>query len=276
MSYRSSSDPFQTPEPPPPQQNPQRRPQLADPPYIYEEIVEEGDGRGCKGCLWGFAAAGGCFSIPIIAFIVLVLLGINTMDGIFDGIKGIFDPPDTYTFESTNLVLERIQAMSQLTTTRYTFSNIVESQRDLPGVLDTLYRDQLVMVVAGHINAGIDLSKLQPEDITADGATLIVRLPSPQLFDCFINEAQSYVVERNTGLFASESPQLDQQARAFAISEFRNQALENGILNEVNLNATSTLELFLKSLPIEGDAQVQVISSAPDAEAPFPPSCQTE
>jgi hypothetical protein len=275
MTYRPSSDPF-PPDPPPPPQRPQRGQRLAEPQYVYEEIVEEGEGRGCKGCLWGFAAAGGCFSIPIIAFILLVILGINTMDGIFDGIKGIFDPPDTYTFESTNLVLEKIQAMSQLTTTRYTFSNIVESQRDLPGVLETLYRDQLVMVVAGHINAGIDLSKVKPEDITTDGATLMVRLPSPELFDCFINEAQSYVVERNTGLFASESPQLDQRARAFAISEFRDQALENGILNEVNLNATSTLELFLKSLPIEGNAQVQVIPSPPNDETAFPPSCQTE
>src|SRR5690606_38453771 len=52
--------------------------------------------------------------------------------------------------------VERVQALSALTTTRYNYANIVTGQTQVPGLLDRLYGESLVMVAVVHIDAGID------------------------------------------------------------------------------------------------------------------------
>ena len=174
---------------------------------------------------------GGCRSnlMRALTIILVFLFGIFLMRfGVLDFILGGDRPP----IVNLTSVLERVQLVSELTTVRYTYSNIITVERDLPPLLQALYRDRLVLVAVGHITAGIDLSKLTENDVQIDGNVVNIAIPPPELFDCFFNEPDSYVASRETGLFSAPAPDLDLDARLFVISQFRNAALEKGILTE--------------------------------------------
>lgn len=168
------------------------------------------------------------------------------------------------------VVLERVQALSELATTRYNYSLLVTSQREMPTILATLYGESLSFVAVGHVNAGINLGLLEAKDIVEQDGRLIITLPPPVLLDCFLNEQESYVVRRDTGIFANPSPDLDNEARRFAIVQLRDAALENGILAEAQTQAATVITQLTGALGIE---QVQVNTTAPDPTAPLPTTC---
>jgi len=226
--------------------------------------------RGCSGCAWGVAGALGCLGLLILPIIVLLLAGTISVNSIVGNFRDIFTKPAVITAQT---VLERVQGMSNLTVVRYNFSSLVTSEREMPGILAALYGERQVMVAVGQINAGIDLSQIRPDDVTTDGTTVIVNLPPPVLQECFLNEAASYVVSRDTGLFASSAPNLDTDARRFAVQQFRNSALESGILDEVQAHARTVVGDLVKAVA-DGDTTVQVVAAAPDPQAVLPDSCQ--
>ena len=244
-------------------------------PILYEEDDEEVR-PSRSGCVWGLAGMLGCLSVPVIILVILLLLGVTTVNNISSGLQLIFAPQYTMTVVGPTL-LESVQSMSHLTTTRYEFSNIVTSERELPGLLAGLYGDRLVMVAVGHVLAGIDLSQLQEEDITRDGNAVTIRLPSPMLQDCFLSEEDSYVISRDTGIFASAAPNLDEESRQFALRQFRDMALERDILNAVQADSGIALEGFVGGLIgglDETISQVNIVTAAPDLNAALPETCR--
>ncbi len=169
-------------------------------------------------------------------------------------------------------VLEHIQNLTELTTTRFNYSNLVTSQRELPPILAGLYGDRMVMVAVGSITAGIDMRQVTANDITKQGDTMTITLPSPHLIDCFLNDQASYVVSRDTGLFAKPAPNLDTEARRFAVQQFRDAALNTDkVLDHVQDQAQNVLKTFVEGLGVK---QVKVVTTPPDPNAPMPDSCQ--
>lgn len=225
--------------------------------YEYIEVEER---KGCSGCGWGLLGMFGCLTIPLVVAGFLVVAGINSVGGIWDSFTDIFEsrPPKV---EGIALVLRSVEQMGEFSNVRYNFSNIVLTGRDAPSwIPDFIVQDELTLVVVGQIEAGFDLqAALQNENfIQQEGATIIVNLPHPRLLSCFINEDQTYVAERDTGLFASQIPNLDAIARDYAIEQFRDEALENGILDEASTYAIDFFQSLISALPTEGIEQVRV------------------
>lgn len=213
---------------------------------------------------------GGCRKTVMraLAIILVFVFGIFLMRfGVLDFLLGTQGPPVI----NLTTVLERIQLVSELTTVRYTYSNIITSERDLPPLLEGLYRDKLVLVAVGYVTAGIDLSKLRSEDVHLSDTTITVTLPPPQLFDCFFSEPDSYVASRETGFFAAPSPDLDLQARRYAIRHFRDAALEKGILTEAAEQAEITMANLLGAF-YPTSTVIVVISEVGD-ELSMPETC---
>lgn len=206
--------------------------------------------------------------------VLIVLIGVF-LAGVFAGSQGWLGWLTGNVKTSTSIVtiLDRIQAMTQLTTTRYSYSNVLVSERELPPILAGLYGERLVMVAVGEVNAGIDLSKITSDRLTAvDDNTLVIRLPPAELQDCFFNEQQSYVISRDTGLFARPIPTLDENARLYAISKFRDRALVDGALE----NAQSQAETAVREMigGITGYTDIRIISDAQPATPVIPETCQ--
>ena len=242
-----------------------------------------------SGCRWG------CITALIMIFLVvgvsgaLVLgaftAGANGVGGIFGSIGNAIgnvlnswaialNPPKRYIILPQ---VERIQALGELTTVKFNYAGLVTVTQDMPGLLGALYGDQQVLVAVVSIRAGIDLKSITQEDIVYDEARniLLFRLPAPVLQECFLDDSKTYVVERNTGIFGGASPALDNQARAYAIQQFRDQALEESILQEAQGETRTVLEGFMGVLNPPSEApNIEIFFQAPDPTAILPETCR--
>jgi hypothetical protein len=212
--------------------------------------------------------------LVFITLIIAMIGGLAVVLVLFGQAGGMFDfvSNPTYNINAT-VVLERIQRLSVLTTTRYNFSSLVISQREMPDILAGLYGESLVLVAVGHVTAGVDLAQLTEDDISLENGVLTLRLPPPTLQDCFLNEGSSYVVSRDTGIFNRAAPNLDTEARRFAVRRFVEDAADQNILDTAREQAQITIAEFLNLVQLEGIESVSVISQPPDPDSPLPDSC---
>jgi hypothetical protein len=157
---------------------------------------------------------------------------------------------------------------------RYNYSTLVTSERDMPDALKLLYGERLMLVAAGHVDAGIDLSLLTPADFDISGGTLTVTLPPPTLQSCVLNERETYTFSRDTGIFNRSEPNIETEARRYAVQQFRIMALEGGILEEVQQQAADALRRLLEMAAGAEISRVVVQPSPPDPAAPLPETCR--
>lgn len=188
------------------------------------------------------------------------------------GASGTVDIPDDIYIPD----VERVQSLSELTTTRYNYAQVTAGQREMPGWLSNLYGDSVVMVVVGTIEAGIDVSQISEEDISYDAETKIMTLtlPAPILQSCFLDESQSYVVSRDIALFAEPMDNLEDELRQQALVYYRNTAVEEGILADAETDARASLTELLGILVNDETVAINIAFETPIAEPVLPSSCQ--
>jgi len=81
-----------------------------------------------------------------------------------------------------------------------------------------------------------------------DGEVLSVHLPAAEVFVATLNNDDSYVYDRTTGIFKKSDPDLETDARQAAEKEILNAALDDGILEQAQINAESFLERLFNDL----------------------------
>jgi hypothetical protein len=202
---------------------------------------------------------------------VIILIGIGLLGGVLLAQRGLLGLLGISSEPSINItvVLERVQALAELTTTRYNFSSIVTSERDMPQILQSIYGDRQVLVAVGSIEAGVDLAQLDPASFEFADSTLTVNLPAAALLACALDETKTYVMQRDTGIFAPNAPNLDSDARRFALRQFRDQALESGILGQAETEARAALTgLLLATNPAVERVVIHFALRSPDALLP--------
>lgn len=210
--------------------------------------------------IWGF--------LSTLALIVLVFVGgvLLTQFGFLDGILGSSEP----TINSVT-VINQIQLVAELTTTRYETSGTITIERELPPIIRALYGDRLVLFGAGAVTAGIDLGELDASRVTVTEEAINVRLPHPQLLDCILNENETRVIAREVSLFTSEDRNFESIARRTLTVSFRNSALENGVYEMAKEQAVVVIETLLTAT--QPDLPVNVSFDDPPQVAVIPPSC---
>jgi len=217
-----------------------------------------------------------CLAVLTIILLFLCLIAAVLFVGLRTGldlrgvVSAITGGPAPVTISSVT-VLERVQALQELHTVRYVYSSYVNSQRDMPDILKGLYGDNLVMIAVGYVEAGIDMSKLSAADVTQQGDTITIKLPSPQLLSCYLDENASQIVARDTGIFARPASNLDQEARRFAIRQARDDAVNKGVLDEAKSNAQTLVTKFVSGLGVKN---VSVVLGQSQGAPVYPDSCQ--
>ena len=152
-------------------------------------------------------------------------------------------------------VVRQIRGLERLETVSYTMDKIVSGERENPIFPQFLAGDRLLLVVHGEAIAGVDLSKLNPSDVTVRGDSVRVHLPAAEIFTTSLDNAKTKVYSRDTGLFSTPDPNLEGEVRAEAERQLRNAALDDGILKTADANARQTVSNVLRSL---GFTNVQV------------------
>jgi hypothetical protein len=194
----------------------------------------------------------------IVALIVGLALGITT--GIADR---IFGGPNPKTIASASL--ESMRAQNRLTVFAARYVSVVTSQQQRLGGLVSSER---TLILPGDVRYELDLSRLQPGDVTWDGSshTLKVKLPEIEVAgpDVDINAVKEYGGGGVLSALTNANQQLDQANRDGAVSDLRKQATAKVPMQLARQSGRAAIERsFAMPLIAAGFKDVKVIARFP-------------
>ncbi|MVM31590.1 DUF4230 domain-containing protein [Spirosoma sp. HMF4905] len=140
------------------------------------------------------------------------------------------------------IVLKEITTLGKLELVKYTFKDIVEHEQ----VNTFLPNANAILIVEGEATGCIDLTKITVADITAEGDSITVQLPKPELCTWKINHDRSRVYDTHFS-FLNQS-QLVSDAYRKAERQVRQSALDGGILDQTQQNANQILRPMLERI----------------------------
>jgi len=94
----------------------------------------------------------------------------------------------------------------------------------------------------------VDLSQLQPGDVSVSGESVRVRLPKAEILTTRIDNQATRVYSRSTGLLVSADPNLESQVRAQAEQQIAQGAMDEGILDKARQGAKTSVGALLSAL----------------------------
>lgn len=137
-------------------------------------------------------------------------------------------------------IIHEVRSLARLETIKFSLEKIITAETR-QGMFSWLVGDSLLFVAHGEVIAGVDLGKLSPDDLRLDNDILYVTLPEAEIFVVAIDNQQSYVYDRDTGIFTHGEVDLETAARRAAEMEIEQSALDDGILDLAAQNAESFL-----------------------------------
>jgi hypothetical protein len=193
-----------------------------------------------------------------VALILGVLLGVST--GIADR---IFGGPNPETIATSSL--ESMRAENRLTVFAARYVSVVTSaQQRLGGLVSS----ERTLILPGDVRYELDLSTLQPNDVTWDRAsqTLTVKLPQIDVAgpDIDINQVKEYGGGGVLSALTNANEQLDQANRARAVQDLRRQATAQVPMQLAMQSARAAVERsFAMPLLAAGFKDVKVVARFP-------------
>jgi hypothetical protein len=174
-----------------------------------------------------------------------MVTGVADLPGrVVGGVREALDAGDP-TYVTLPAVIEQLRPLSRLETEEYYLSTVVDATK--PRLIGGIGEEKLVLVACGRVSAGIDLSKIQEDDIRSEGTKVVIKLPPPELFDTAIDDESgcTYIYDHSHPLLTEPSTELGDDARRMALDNFRQTALENGILEKAYLRAQEEIARLL-------------------------------
>lgn len=192
----------------------------------------------------------------IAAFLVVVLFAFllavrRQLDNERAGVERLVDAAvakDESAVALTTIVTE-LSKLSRLETARMRVVNVSQIKQSYGIIPDMLAGDHLTLMAVGEVFAGVDLSKLDEEDVYLDeNGVITITLPDAEVLVSRIDNDETKVVNRDTGVFRSQDKGLEGRARAYAEAQIRTEAVAKGILDLAHANAEEKLAEFVTKL----------------------------
>lgn len=136
---------------------------------------------------------------------------------------------------STSTVIQQVRTLSQLVTVSLVMEKVVvlEDVKWLEG----WGTSRVLLLAHGEVKAGVDLGRLGPGDVRIAGKSISIVLPPAQITDAFLDEKQTQVIERTTGLLRAFDKDLESAARQQALDDIKRSARRAGILRQAEERA---------------------------------------
>ena len=140
-------------------------------------------------------------------------------------------------------VVDKVRDIAALTTVEVVQSTTIEKGNDF-GWLNWARGDRVFMFVVAKIGAGIDFERFYTGsfEVEKESGTVTVRMPPAHITYVAIDNTQTQVIDRSTGVFTKGDPKLESDARQVAEKVLRDAAIEAGILDRAEKNARRFLE----------------------------------
>jgi hypothetical protein len=179
--------------------------------------------------------------LAVSTIVVVIFAGVAGLligRGLLAGFKPVIAASPT--------LVKQVQGLNRLVTVRYVLEKVVLLQD-----VKWYGENRVLMVAHGIANAGIDLDKVTAADISADGKSITIRIPKPRLFDVYLDERHTQIVERSTGMLREFDKDLEQDARRQALDQIRVAARDSGILKDAEDRARLQLEALFRGAGFE-------------------------
>ena len=170
----------------------------------------------------------------------------NVNQAISTQVSKLLHPTPTIIPDPVTIIRE-VQSLARLETIQYTVEKVITAEIN-QGVFGPLFGDRLLFVAHGYVIAGVDLSMMKTEDFRLEDGVLYVKLPNTEVFVATLNNDESYVYDRTTGILRKSDQDLETNARQVAEAEILNAAVEDGILLQAEQNAEVYLERLFNTL----------------------------
>lgn len=143
-----------------------------------------------------------------------------------------------------------IRDLGQLTTAEQEFTVWLTYESKPPWWPDWLpWKNKIIMIAVGDVQAGIDLEKLRADDIVADGTSVAITLPPPEFFgDPNLDLDRIEILEGSTFNPFTMDPNDIIKAQQDAETAIERKAEETELLETARRNAETQLELLLRRL----------------------------
>ena len=161
-------------------------------------------------------------------------------------VSNLLNPTPTIIADPVTYINE-VRALARLETIQYSIEKVITGETG-GGTFQSLFGDKILFVGHGTVIAGIDMEKLQPEHMRFENGVLTVRLPPAEVFIATLDNEKSYVYDRETGVLAKPDVNLETLVRQRAEEEILKAAIEDGILEQAQLNAEAYLFKFFAAL----------------------------
>ncbi len=153
-------------------------------------------------------------------------------------------------------VLKAVRGLNRLETIEYPIQLVMTGETSRGTALSRLFEgDKVQMLINGEVVAGVDFAKLRPGDITAVDTSVVVRLPSAEIFSTRIDPNGTRVLNRETGLFSKGDPNTQTAILRDAERTLTDMARRNGVERMAQQNAERNVRALLEAL---GFKQIQI------------------
>jgi len=197
--------------------------------------------------------------VATAAIVIGAFFAVTTLQGVRSAADGVLDPVSDLVrqlvVEATPVILpnpvvivEEINDLARLETQSYSFQDVLQIERNQDSLWG-VFGESLLFVAYGEVIAGVDLAKMEPEDLQVLGPTKVaVRLPEAEILVAALDNHRSYVADRDRGLLAGVDADLETTIRQEAESRMLDAALENGIIQGAGDGAQEFIAHFLSEL----------------------------
>ena len=144
---------------------------------------------------------------------------------------------------NTATVLRQVQTLSQLVTVKYVLEKVVVMED-----VKWFGESRVLLVANGVVKAGVDFSRLKPADVRVTEKKVALHLPTAQITDAYLDDRQTRVVERTTGLLRTFDKDLEQTARQMAVDDIRRGARSAGILKDADDRARAQVQNLFEQM----------------------------
>src|SRR6185436_7577231 len=146
-------------------------------------------------------------------------------------------------------VVTRVRSLARLETAAMHVTNVSTIKQGYNLLPSSIAGDEITFFAGGEVIAGIDLSTIQQRDVWREpDGTLVMRLPPSQVLVSRIDNRESRVLNRRTGIFRSADQGLEGRVRQYAEQQIRNEAVRKNILGIAQEGAEAKLAPLLHTL----------------------------
>lgn len=201
----------------------------------------------------GGAARGLLVVLGAAVLVVVVLFG-TQMAGFLPSWRNPFAQETTD--RSQPPLLKSIRDLSRYVAAEGSFQVVVDLETDRKYVPDFLLNQRTLFVGAGRVEAYVDFSKIADGAVvqSADGQSVEITLPAPQLADTNLDLDNSYVFAEERGLLNrlgevfADDPNRQRAVYRLAEQRITAAARDSGLLARAETNTRKMLEGLLGSL----------------------------